>query len=118
VDLLEEGEKLSGPAKQDPVSLGGAADPGSPGPSGKGRDLGEWSHGSGDGEGGVGCGFPEDGKELREHTHPEVVEPGAFGSGLFTDEDVVTGKLGEGVSVGGGGEAGVEELALGGGGRR
>jgi hypothetical protein len=37
--------------------------------------------------------------------------PGRRG-GLFTDEDVVAGELGEGVSVGGGGEAGVEELAL------
>jgi hypothetical protein len=112
VGFLQEGEKLLGPAEQDPVSLSGAADPGGPGASGEGGDLRERRHGSGDGEGGVGCGFPEDGEELREHAHPEVVEPGAFGGGLFTDEDVVAGELGEGVSVGAGGETGVEELAL------
>jgi hypothetical protein len=112
VDLFEEGKKLLGSAEQDPVSLSGTADPSGPGASGEGGDLGEWSHGPGDGEGGVGGGFPEDGEELREHAHPEVVEPSAFGGGLFTDEDVVAGKLDEGVSVGGGGETGIEELAL------
>ena len=40
------------------------------------------------------------------------MEASAFGGGLFTDENVVAGKLGEGVSVERGGETGVEKLAL------
>ena len=50
---------------------------------------------------------------LREHAHPEVVEPGPLGGGEFSDEEVVTGELGEGIPLGADGKPGLEELALG-----
>ena len=110
--VLEKGQQGPGPAEQDAVSLGGAADSGRPGASRQRGELGEGTEGTGDGQRRVGCGIPEYGEELRKHTHPEVVKPGALGSRLLADEEVLVGELGEGVPLDRGRQAGIEELAL------